>query len=117
MGAAPKLEDRIRLWAELWRSEPFRMVDECYAEDCKAFNMLTGEDMSGREGVRAAERRILALGGDRHVDISKMIVSGQDAALELVVSINGAKTNVCVFMTFGDDGLIVSDHTYARSST
>jgi hypothetical protein len=108
------IEDRIRRWIDLWNTDPFRMVDECYVEDCQGLSMLQGTEIKGREAVREIERRILAADSNRRAEISKVIVSGREAAVELVITMKGVAANVGVFVTFDDQGLIISDRSYSR---
>jgi nuclear transport factor 2 (NTF2) superfamily protein len=107
--------ERTRLWELTWNSDPMRMVDECYAPDCEVRDMIRGLTFHGREELRAVEKQILATDSTRRMKITKMVPSGDTVAVEMdaywlddTVSITA-----CVVLTFGADGLILSDHTYS----
>ncbi|WP_424102107.1 hypothetical protein [Moorena producens] len=42
--------ERVKHWEWAWNNDAMRMVDECYAEDCKVYDMLGGGDRERRVG-------------------------------------------------------------------
>lgn len=100
-------------WERAWNEDPDRMVDECYAPDCVVSNMFSGHDMHGREELRVIERAIKAFDGTRHMIITNMVASGDVVAVQADSIFGSYRGKGVAFLTFNDDGLIVSDHTYA----
>ncbi|MCC6918763.1 MAG: nuclear transport factor 2 family protein [Alphaproteobacteria bacterium] len=101
-----------RHWEKAWNEDPDRMVDECYAPDCVVVNMFSGHTMRGREELRVIERAIKAFDGTRHMVITNMVASGDVVAVQADSIFGTYKGKGVAFLTYNDDGLIVSDHTY-----
>jgi ketosteroid isomerase-like protein len=104
--------ERVKHWEQTWNTKVDRMVDECYAEDCVAINMMTGYTMRGREALRAIEHKMLAFDGTRRMEITKMLASGDSVAVEADVIWGSKRTKGCAFLTFNSDGMIVRDQSY-----
>ena len=102
-------------WQDAWNDDAMRMVDECYAEDCEVWDMVRGQCLRGREELRVVEQRILAVDSSRRMKVTKLVASGDTVAVEMEATWrDGTITiNACVVLTFDDDGLVVSDHTYS----
>lgn len=100
-------------WVTLWNSDVDRLVDECYAADCVCVNKTTSEIHRGREELRLAEHKMVAVAPDHRMEVSRMLPSGDSVVVEAVChGLTPEPLPMCVVLTF-DDGLIVTDHTYA----
>ena len=110
--------ERVRHWVWTWNNDVMRMVDECYAEDCEVSDMLRNRTFHGREELRLIEKQMIALDASRSMTITRMVPSGDTVAVEVDASWDGGNTidKGCVFLTFNDAGLIISDHSYSRDS-
>jgi len=109
--------ERVKLWERTWNTEVDRMVDECYAEDCEVISMLNEKTMRGREALRAIEHAILKFDPKRHMEVTRMVASDDTVAVEADFFWHGNRSKACVFLTFNDRGLVISDHTYAADPT
>jgi hypothetical protein len=105
---------RVGYWQETWNNNVDRMIDECYAENCVVENVLSGHALRGREALRKVEHAMRTFDGTRRMEITRKIASGNVVAVELDVFWNGAKQRGCVFLTFDQSGMIVSDHSYGH---
>lgn len=101
-----------RRWEKAWNEDPDRMVDACYAPDCVVINMFSGHEMHGREELRVVERAIKAFDGTRHMVITNMVASGDVVAVQADSIFGTYKGKGVAFLTYNDEGFIVSDHTY-----
>ena len=110
--------ERVRHWVWTWNNDVMRMVDECYAENCEVSDMLRNRTFHGREELRLIEKQMMALDASRKMTITRMVASGDTVAVEVDASWDGGDTidKGCVFLTFDDAGMIVSDHSYSRDS-
>jgi hypothetical protein len=106
---------RVRRWAWMWNHDVMRMVDECYAEDCEVIDVVRDRVINGREGLRAIERQMADVDPTRRMVITKVVADERTAVVEVESFWRGDSVVArgCVVLTFGDDGLIVSDHTYS----
>ena len=106
--------ERARHWEWTWNNDVMRMVDECYAEDCEVTDMLRGRTFHGRAELRLIEQQGVDADASRRMEVTKMVASGDTVALEMnsIWDEGRAVTTAAVFLTFDDDGMIVSDHTY-----
>jgi hypothetical protein len=104
--------ERVKQWEHTWNTKVDRMVDECYAQNCEVVNMLTGYTMHGREELRAIEHAMLAFDGTRRMEITKMVASGDTVAIEADAIWGDNRSKACVFLTFDNEGMIVTDHSY-----
>jgi hypothetical protein len=107
--------ERTKHWEWTWNNDVMRMVDECYAPDCEVRDMIRGVTLNGREELREVEKRIIAADATRRMSITKMVASGDTVAAEMDAFWRDGTISItsCVVLTFSDDGLIVSDHTYS----
>jgi len=101
-------------WERFWNEDVDRMVDESYAPDCVVINMFSGHEFNGRENLRAVEHAIMKFDGTRHMKITNMVASGNVVAVQADSIFGTYSGKSVVFLTFNDDGLIVSDNTYAE---
>ena len=106
--------ENVRHWVWTWNNDVMRMVDECYAEDCEVSDMLRGRTFHGREELRAVEKQMMAVDPTRRMEVTRMVACGDVVAIEMdsfwAEGTNLAKA--CVVLTFDNDGMIVSDHSY-----
>lgn len=101
-------------WEETYNTAVDRMVDECYAPDCEVIDMCSGSALTGREKLRAFEHKVLKRVPGRSLKVLKKFASGDSVAVE-AESLFGAQTlKACIILTFNDEGLIISDHTYVH---
>ena len=107
--------ERARHWQWTWNNDVMRMVDECYAEHCEVSDMLRGRTFHGREELRLIEEQIEGVDASRRMEVTKMVASGDTVALEMnaLWDEGRAVVKAAVFLTFDDDGMIVSDHSYS----
>jgi len=104
----------VKKWQQTWNDAVDRMVDECYAPDCVVVNMMTGYTMHGREELRAIEHAMMQYDGTRRMEITRMVASGDQVAIEMDALWGGTRTKATVFLTFNADGLIVKDNSYGQ---
>lgn len=106
--------ERVKHWEWTWNNDVMRMVDECYAEDCEVSDMLRGRTFHGRAELRLIEEQMMAVDASRRMTITNMVPCGNTVAIEMDASWGDGSAVVksCVFLTFNDEGLIVTDHSY-----
>jgi hypothetical protein len=106
--------ERARFWEWAWNNDVMRMVDECYAENCKVTDMLRGRTFHGREELRLIEPQMMGVDASRRMTVTRMVASGDTVAIEADAVWNGGNViaKSCVFLTFDDDGMIIEDHSY-----
>ena len=110
--------ERVALWEQTWNEDVVRMVEEVYAEDCEVRNMCTGYVVRGREAFRALELEIEKKAPGRKMVVKRTVASGNVVALEAEGQFPGGITfDACVFLTFNENGEVISDHTYASDPT
>lgn len=117
MGATEERNlERTKHWEWTWNNDVMRMVDECYAADCEVRDMIRGVALRGREELREVEKQIMAADATRRMSITKMVASGDTVAAEMDAFFRDGAVAItsCVVLTFDDDGLILSDHTYSE---
>lgn len=106
--------ERVRHWEWAWNNDVMRMVDECYAETCEVTDMLRDRTFHGREELRLIEKQMMELDASRTMKVTRMIANGDTVAVEADASWGEGASVVksCVILTFDDNGLIISDHSY-----
>ena len=110
--------ERVALWEKTYNEDVERMIDEVYAEDCEVRNIFAGHVVRGREAFLALEREIEKQAPGRKVAVKRAVASGNVVALEAEGQFPGGVTlDGCVFLTFDEQGKIVSDHTYVLDPT
>lgn len=111
--------DRVRQWEWNWNNDVMRMVDECYAADCVVIDMLRGRTFHGREELRAIEEQMISADVSREMNITNTVASGNAVATEMdALWDKGTQVaKSCVFLTFDDDGMIKTDHSYGGDPT
>ena len=109
--------ERVKLWEETWNGDVMRMVDELYAENCEVRSMFYDFVIRGREELRQVEKMIQQFARDRRMRIYRTVASGDVVALEADSFIAGKQYQASVFLTFDENGMITSDHTYGTDPT
>ena len=109
--------ERVKLWEQTWNEDVMRMVDELYAENCEVRSMMYDFVIRGREELRQIEKMIQQFAPDRRMRIYRTVASGDVVALEADSFIAGKQSQACVFLTFDENGMITSDHTYGVDPT
>lgn len=106
--------ERVKHWQWAWNNDVMRMVDECYAENCEVTDMLRGRTFHGRDELRLIERQMMEMDASRHMQITRMVPSGDTVAIEMDASWGAGAVVVksCVFLTFDEAGFIITDHSY-----
>ena len=104
-------------WEDTYNNAVERMVDECYAPDCDVHNMLAGTVTNGRDALKAIEHQIQEIEPNRKLKVLKKVASGDSVAAECEGIFGENRFKACVVLTFNDDGLIQSDHTYSPDPT
>jgi hypothetical protein len=106
--------ERVKTWAWTWNNAVDRMVDECYAPDCAVVNMMSGVTLRGREALRQVEHAMQAFDGARRMEITRMVACDDVVAVQADAFWGNVASKACVFLTFGEDGLIVEDNSYGQ---
>jgi hypothetical protein len=101
-------------WQRYWNEDVDRMVDESYAPDCVVVNMFSGHEARGREALRVVEHAIAAFDGTRRMEITNMVARGDVVAVQADAIFGDYRGKAVAFLTYNDEGLIVSDHTYGE---
>ena len=111
--------ERARRWEWAWNNDVMRMVDECYAEACEVTDVFRDRTFRGREELRLIEKQMIEADVSRRMQVTKMVAAGDTVAMEIDAwwddGAHVAK-NV-VFLTFDEDSLIVTDHSYGADPT
>jgi ketosteroid isomerase-like protein len=109
----------VERWAETWNNDVMRMVDEIYAPDCEVVDVIRDRSFTGREALRAVEQQMIGADPTRRMVITRSVAQGDTVAVEIdsYWQSDAVRARACVVLTFGEDGLIVSDHTYAGDPT
>ena len=111
--------ERVKHWEWTWNNDVMRMVDECYAEDCEVTDMRRNRTFYGREELRLIEKQMKAADASRKLRVVNMVAAGDKVGIELESSFGDGKyiDRSCVFLTFNEDGLIITDHSYGSDPT
>jgi len=107
--------ERVKHWQWGWTNDVDSMA-ETYTEDCVFMNMMSGVTTLGREEMRTMERALRGVDGERRLEITRMIASGDAVAVEIDATWKGVLSKACVILTFDENGLIASEHSYTRKS-
>jgi hypothetical protein len=111
----------VKEWAESWRKDAGRMVDQIYADKPEVFLPQQGLFMT-RAGKSKADWKAVEVANQnlykaRKMELLTVIPRGNVVAVEVLTT----ETNLidrtdqrrfAAFLTFGKDGRVVSDHTY-----
>ena len=81
MSATQAIQALVERWAQYYNDDATRMVQECYAEDCKVYPMGLGV-IEGRQGLQKVEDAVLAKAPRRRLAILRTHVAGDTACVE-----------------------------------
>ena len=112
MPTRERILEQVKYWEWTWNNDIMRMVDECYAENCEVTDMFRARTFYGREELRQMEQHMLAEDSTRSMDVVNVVVDGNVAALEVHMHWGKNDTVGVAFLTFDEDGLILTDHSY-----
>jgi len=104
-------------WEDTYNNDVEQMVDECYAQDCEVHNMFAGAVYRGREALRDIERQIQKAQVDRRMRVVNKFAHGDQVAVEAQATFGPHTFSACVILTFDEQGLITTDHTYSPDPT
>lgn len=105
----------VERWAQFYNDDATRMVEECYAEDCKVYPMGLGV-IEGRKGLQKVEDAVLATAPQRRLVVLRTHIAGDTACVECELrdASRGAEWSVpFVAVLTIRDGVVVTDRTYA----
>ncbi len=105
----------VERWAQYYNEDATRMVQECYAEDCKVYPMGLGV-IEGRKGLQKVEDAVLAKAPQRRLDVLRTHIAGDTICVEAELrdSDRGAEWSVPFIAVLTlCDGLVAIDRTYA----
>ncbi|MCC6710056.1 MAG: nuclear transport factor 2 family protein [Gammaproteobacteria bacterium] len=105
----------VERWAQYYNDDATRMVEECYAEDCKVYPMGLGV-IEGRKGLQKVEDAVLAKAPQRRLQVLRTHIVGDTACVECELrdAARGAEWSVpFVAVLTIRDGVVVTDRTYA----
>jgi predicted SnoaL-like aldol condensation-catalyzing enzyme len=96
-----------------------RMVDEIYAPEGEVVDVMRDRSFTGREALGAVEQQMIDADPTRRLVITTSVAQGNTVVVEIdsYWQSDAVRARACVVLTFGDDGLIVSDHLYAGDPT
>lgn len=115
MSNAQAIQALVERWAQYYNDDATRMVQECYAEDCKAYPMGLSV-IEGRKGLQKVEDAVLAKAPHRRFDVVHTHIAGDTACVEAQLRDpdRGADWSVpFVAVLTIRDGEIITDRTYA----
>ena len=105
----------VNRWADYYNNDATRMVQECYAPDCKVYPMGLGL-IEGHARLQKVEDVVLAKAPRRRMDVVHVHAAGDTACVEAVLRDPDRGTDWSVpfvaVLTIRD-GRIVTDRTYA----
>ena len=105
----------VARWARCYNDDVRRMVEECYAPDCRVHAMGLSV-IEGQRGLQKVEDAVLAKAPRRRAEVKTVHVAGTVATVEcdLLDPDQGADWRLpFVAILSVRDGRVVSDHTYA----
>ena len=105
----------IERWAQYYNDDATRMVQECYAEDCRVYPMGLGV-IEGRKGLQKVEDAVLAKAPHRRLEVIRSHIAGDTACVECELrdADRGADWSVpFVAVLTIRDGEVITDRTYA----
>ena len=105
----------VKLWAETYNNDVDRMVNECYAENCKVSSMFGGAIIEGRPRFLKLEQRVVKVAPRRNIRLERTHAVGNVVVVEAVLfdpdQGDEWQSPFCAILTF-KDGRIVEDRTY-----
>jgi len=105
----------VKLWAETYNNDVDRMVNECYAENCRVSSIFGGAIIEGRLRFLKLERRVVKVAPRRNIRIERTHAVGDVVVVEATLfdpdQGDEWRSPFCAILTF-KDGRIVEDRTY-----
>ena len=105
----------VKLWAETYNNDVDRMVNECYAENCKVSSMFGGAIIEGRPRFLKLEQRVVKVAPRRNIRLKRTHAVGNVVVVEATLfdpdQGDQWQSPFCAILTF-KDGRIVEDRTY-----
>ena len=105
----------VKLWAETYNNDVDRMVNECYAENCKVSSMFGGAIIEGRPRFLKLEQRVVKVAPRRNIRLERTHAVGDVVVVEATLfdpdQGDQWQSPFCAILTF-KDGRIVEDRTY-----
>ena len=105
----------VKLWAETYNNDVDRMVNECYAENCKVSSMFGGAIIEGRPRFLKLEQRVVKVAPRRNIRLERTHAVGNVVVVEATLfdpdQGDEWQSPFCAILTF-KDGRIVEDRTY-----
>lgn len=105
----------VKLWAETYNNDVDRMVNECYAENCKVSSMFGGAIIEGRPRFLKLEQRVVKVAPRRNIRLERTHAVGNVVVVEATLfdpdQGDQWQSPFCAILTF-KDGRIVEDRTY-----
>jgi ketosteroid isomerase-like protein len=105
----------VKLWAETYNNDVDRMVNECYAENCKVSSMFGGAIIEGRPRFLKLEQRVVKVAPRRNIRLEWTHAVGNVVVVEATLfdpdQGDEWRSPFCAILTF-KDGCIVEDRTY-----
>lgn len=105
----------VERWARYYNDDVTRMVQDCYAPDCKVEAMGSAK-IDGQPALQKLEDAVLAKAPKRRIEVNAVHVAGEVATVEceLLNPDSGPDWRLpFVAVLTVRDGRVVSDHTYA----
>lgn len=111
----------LKEWARAWETDAARMVDEIYADSSEVFgpmqNIYFLKRGQSKESWRALEAANQKLYQARKMRFHTIVARGDTVAIEVAVTETNLKGKTregwfAAFLTFDEEGRIVTDHTY-----
>ena len=115
--------EKLKEWEHCWttRGLAAKLVDEIYADSPEVFtpiqNTYYAKKGKSKENWRNVELEAEKLYQKREMKIVNKVVSGNTIAMEILATTTSHKGNAHeewfgVFLTFDENGRIISDHSY-----
>jgi hypothetical protein len=106
-------------WAELWNTDPHRMVEEVYAAQVTLASAGSPDSpIRGRAALHEVEDGLLELIPDHRMEILRVIQQGHVVVVELLIAGTPAGERVrcaspaCVWWELDEDGLVLDEFAY-----
>src|SRR5258708_13656161 len=72
----------VKLWAETYNNDVDRMVNECYAENCKVSSMFGGAIIEGRPRFLKLNQRVVNVAPRRNIPTKRTHAMGDVVGVE-----------------------------------
>ena len=115
MSDANAVASLVERWAQYYNDDAARMVEECYAADCKVYPMGLGV-IEGRGHLHKVEAAVLAKAPHRRLEVLRTHIAGDTVCVECELrdADRGDDWSVpFVAVLTVSDGMVITDRTYA----